>query len=92
MLKPKAVNTYLNALPFNLGGCRLRRFSRSPPPALGLHQHRYSTMQTRANHLYELERRKASEAARVLREWQERKPWLLKRARLEGANQGELEL
>ncbi|CAM3308961.1 hypothetical protein HALO32_02572 [Halomonas lysinitropha] len=49
-------------------------------------------MHSSANQRYELERRKASEAARILREWQERKPWLLKRARLERANQGDLEL
>lgn len=42
--------------------------------------------------LYEHKRRKASEAGRILREWQEERPFLNKQANLEEAGQGDLDL
>lgn len=49
-------------------------------------------MHTTKSELIELERRKVSEAGRVLREWQEKLPHLQRQADLEEAGQSDLDL
>lgn len=49
-------------------------------------------MSSKTREFYELERRKASEAGRTLREWQERRPFLQKKVVQEEAGQGTLDI
>lgn len=79
MLEPEAARTGSPSAP-------------SPPTTRVLQLQSEVLMHSTKRELLELERRKVSEAGRVLREWQEKLPHLQRQADLEEAGQADLNL